>query len=318
MADPSQKVHYAIVSTDDPLYILIDGRSVLVTPSMRINGVGMTPEEAAFYIPAGVLAPWTGEPTVPVVRPQTGTLTMQRTPPREPNVLIPYYLNLASPYSDPDVATLIDVMKRHRRVPTTVILNPDNGPGATMNADYTEFIKVIGGALGRAIGYVSTAYGVRPYQEVVDDIQRWRTLYPGISGIFLDEQPWNDAALVQYYVSLTTYCHNLELYPVIANPGTNQSPSYFSAATADVIVVHEAADWPLSDSMEGKYLGGHYTVDLRRRAALVHSQATLDVQTLKDLMRYVGSIYVTDQSGVNPWAALSVHLPALYDALTAM
>jgi hypothetical protein len=38
------------------------------------------------------------------------------------------------------------------------------------------------------VGYVYTSYGQRPLQQVKSEIDRWIDFYPGLQGIFLDEQ----------------------------------------------------------------------------------------------------------------------------------
>lgn len=235
-------------------------------------------------------------------------------------IMIPLYLYPNNPYSDGVIQGLLTLIRQYRTVPTVVILNPSNGPGASWDGNYAATIRLLKAAGATVCGYVSTAYGNAAKATVEANISAWQTLYAAdpIDGIFLDEQPWDMGAgnaSVTRYKGYTDYCHAKALYPVIANPGTNQQGGWFAAKTADIIVVHENSSWPVESDMAGNFTGGHADYDYGSRAAMVYAQATLDPYKLRRLRRYVNWVYVTNDSS-NPWDSVSSHLSALYAALS--
>jgi hypothetical protein len=89
-----------------------------------------------------------------------------------------------------------------------------------------------------------------------------------------------------------------------------------------VIVVHENDHYPDAQTLRGDYFGGHADYPPYRRASLVHSAPSLDLDKLHDMARYTRWIYVTDdlyKSGAknadNPWDSLSGHTEKLLDFL---
>jgi hypothetical protein len=234
-------------------------------------------------------------------------------------ILLPYYLFLGgSPYSDANVQRLLDVMKSNHDVPVLVIINtPSSGPGTVADPNYAALIELVQGAGGKALGYVDTANGTRPEADVKNDINLWLSLYPArpIDGIFLDEMPY-DVSYVALYKRYTDYCHGLGLNPVVANPGANQQPAWFSTYTADVIVVNENSTWPTEADMEGNFEGGHADYPPTRRAGLVYNQPTLDTGLLDTLRKNVQWVYVTNDNLPNPWDTLPTYLEQLFGAVS--
>jgi hypothetical protein len=237
-----------------------------------------------------------------------------------PGIMIPLYLYPANPYSDPTMQGLLSLIRQYRSIPTVVIVNPSNGPGAVWDGNYAAAIRLLKAAGAKVVGYVSTDYATRAKEEVLADVVAWQKLYVSdpVDGIFLDEQPWatgTNNVNVKLYQEYTDYCHERGLYPVVANPGTNQQGAWFAGKTADIIVVHENNAWPAENDMAGNFTGGHADYGYVSRAAMVYGQATLDAYKLRRLRRYVNWVYVTNDGGGNPWDTVSSHLAALYAAL---
>ncbi len=131
-----------------------------------------------------------------------------------------------------------------------VILNPNSGPGAQVDANYSHVVTDFRNAGGRVYGYVPTTYGQRNLNDVKQDVERYYNFYPGlVDGIFFDEMA-NDLSRTGYYQQL----HNhVKSHPgdalVIGNPGTSylndasQGASGYTpadyAASADVLVAFE-------------------------------------------------------------------------------
>ena len=125
-------------------------------------------------------------------------------------------------------------------VPIVAIVNPASGPGKKADANYVKlFAKAKRSEKVTLIGYVSTSYGKRPPAEVRADVDRWVQLYPGIRGIFFDEQA-SGADRVEYYAALYKYVRarpGLKL--VVANPGTTCVEKYLSEPAADAACLFE-------------------------------------------------------------------------------
>lgn len=108
-----------------------------------------------------------------------------------------------------------------------VIVNPATGPGVTVDPIYTNQIATNTSAGQRSIGYVNLNYQARPMSEVIDDIDDWYAMYPGISGIFFDLLLNGTSADVCY----AAYAHNYvkSRHPndlSVANFGSYTSPPY--------------------------------------------------------------------------------------------
>src|SRR5262245_57834817 len=72
------------------------------------------------------------------------------------------------------------------KVPITAIMNPFNGPGNSLDANYVSAINSLRAAGGHVIGYVYSSYAGRPESQVNSDIDRYDSWY-NVDGIFVDE-----------------------------------------------------------------------------------------------------------------------------------
>lgn len=231
-------------------------------------------------------------------------------------LLVPLYVYPANVHTNPVYNRLIDLKRRYETVPVWVIANPASGPGTEVDANYTKAIDRLQGAGCVVLGYVSTSYAKRSSAEVKADINRWRTMYPRTQGIFFDEMVYEDTdGAVKHQVGLNEYAHDSGYWPTVANPGTDTPGRYFAADAADVIVIHEAGDWPTETKLKGDYFGGYADFPPFTRAVLVHSLEKFDRQQLQMVRRYARWVYVTeapfranDPAAANPWNVLSKHL----------
>jgi hypothetical protein len=234
-------------------------------------------------------------------------------------IMVPYYVYPTDVYNNVAFQALLALLRTYPAVPCIVILNPSSGPGTSWDGNYAVAIKQLKAAGAVVAGYVSSAYGVRAQALVEADIRGWLSVYSDapVDALFIDEQPWAvTEAHVALYEGYVRYAHERGLYPVIANPGTNQQETWFKRPTADVIVVHEAGAWPAEADMKGNFSGGHAQYRRSMRAALVYDQATLSLSELATLRKYVAWLYITDDVlSPNPWDSVSAHLPSLFAAL---
>lgn len=183
-----------------------------------------------------------------------------------------------------------------------VIVNPASGPGEKVDPSYTEIVRRAAEAKLPLIGYVSTSYAKRPIADVMKDVDRWPQMYPGIQGIFFDEQA-SGADKVDYYAAL--YRHVRKKYglkQVVTNPGTVCVEEYFTRPACDIACLFEGVGDPKGIQLPA------WTA---RHAARVYFLA-YKVGDAKQMKRYwheavekkLGHIYITDRGGANPWDGL--------------
>jgi hypothetical protein len=184
-----------------------------------------------------------------------------------------------------------------------VIANTSSGPGTTADPNYARVLERARQKAITVLGYVSTSYGDRPLREVKDDVARWVNFYPGVQGIFFDEQA-SGPDKVSYYGTLYEYARKERgLALVVTNPGTACAEEYLARPAADVVCLVE------TNKDFGEYhppaWAGRYPA--RCFAALLSRVGTPE-QMKKNVLamgeRKVGSCYVTDGRDSNPWGRL--------------
>lgn len=233
-------------------------------------------------------------------------------------ILIPLYVYPSDIFTNPVYNQLIDLKKTYHDVPVYAILNPASGPGTVTDGNYRVAIDRLHGAGIIVVGYVHTSYTARPIEAIQYEITVWQYLYPAIDGIFYDEMTNDDVqAHIDYYSELTSYSHARGLYPTIGNPGAGTLGAYFENDAADVIVIHESGYWPSEIDLKGDYDGGYAAYDYNRRAGLVYGQSSLDLESIKILRKYLGLVFVTNDTLPNPWDSPTAHMEDLLRVLSA-
>jgi hypothetical protein len=222
---------------------------------------------------------------------------------------------LVPAYFYPDGAKLAEwdkLFASPARPDVVAIVNPASGPGKVVDPNYTAVMKKARKAGVLTIGYVSTSYARRPLRDVEGDVEQWLRLYPGIRGIFFDEQA-SDPGHVAYQAALYDFVRKEKgLDLVVTNPGTSCDEGYLSRPAADVVCLAEGPLGPKSldlPSWATKYAPSRIyllpyktpTADEMRRVLRTATQ------------RGAGTLYITDASGVNPWD----RLPTYWDELGA-
>lgn len=199
-------------------------------------------------------------------------------------------------------------------VAITAILNPASGPGSSRDPNYVAAIANLRSAGGRVIGYVSTVYGSRDAATVKAEIDQYRTFYD-IDGIFLDEMSNLDTEL-GYYQDLHDYIKgSIGGYQIIGNAGTNTLEEYLQVA--DTLVTFENSSG--YDSYEPDTWVNGYEAD--RFAHLIYdvgSATTMQQFVALAAQRNAGYVYVTNDSGANPWDQLPSYWQAQTQAVAAV
>ena len=164
------------------------------------------------------------------------------------------------------------------------------------------------------IGYVSTKYATRPLADAKGDVDRWVRFYPGIAGIFIDEQA-SGADQILYYAALYDYVRKEQaLALVVSNPGTECAEEYVARPAADVVCVLEAAKG--FGAYQPPPWKDRYPAD--RFAALLCKTGTSEEmkQTVREMRaNRIGYGFITDAGMPDPWARLPRYWEAEVEAV---
>jgi len=149
-------------------------------------------------------------------------------------LLVPLY-----EYPDSNWDLLIDAASQ---VGIIAIINPNSGPGSSVDSSYTSYMQKFRTAGIEMVGYVHTSYGARAISDVEADISSWASFYPGyLSGIFLDEAS-DSASEISYYTQVYNYVLSKSGYVnSILNPGVIPDSGYLSISSSIVIFEDTAA-----------------------------------------------------------------------------
>ena len=226
-------------------------------------------------------------------------------------ILVPAYFY---PSSDPNLSFWDEMTAAASQVNITAIMNPNSGPSNAVNADYTAAVGAFRAAGGKVVGYVSTQYGARDESAVLADVNAYKNFYT-IDGIFLDEMH-NIAATLPYYENLRSNISTINLnYQVFGNAGTNTLVGYTN--TADVLITFENQTGYSNNSPDAwtaNYSANHFANLLYNVSTTAEMQAAVSLAA----SRNVGYIYVTNDSGANPWDTLPSYWNAEVAAVSAV
>lgn len=223
-------------------------------------------------------------------------------PPAAPaGTLVPLYTYP----THPSWTAIIAAKAKHPEVPVIAVVNPSNGPGPGISADYAAGIAKLRAAGIKVLGYVATGYAKRSEPLVKTDIDRWKSFYPGVTGIFFDEMA-NTAGLEDYYRRQTSYARSLGLNYTVGNPGADTAPAY--VGVVDMILVYENSGLRPLSNWHDKYPRESFGI-------IPYAVASLDMNYIQQAKKTVGFIYMTDDVLNNPWDSLPAYFPELLAAL---
>lgn len=202
-----------------------------------------------------------------------------------------------------------------------VIVNPSNGPGTSVNADYQTQMSRNKQAGIKNIGYISTNYQNRPFSQIVTDIDNYYDLYgpAAVDGIFLDEVQATDPARLCDYSKAYNYIKST--YPgaiVISNPGVHISDS--NAPYADIWLTSET-DYATYSSSYTPATSAFETnpANSNRIMHIVHGTSSTQYSNALNLAqsRNAGWTYVTDDLLPNPYDTLATYFSSILTEYTA-
>jgi hypothetical protein len=202
-------------------------------------------------------------------------------------------------YSDPSDSSwtaIVAAKQQHPSVPVIAIVNPDSGPGSSRDASYSTGIGKLQAGGIKVIGYVATGYTARGIAAVEADIDRWKSFYPTIQGIFFDEQS-NQPGDEGFYRTVSQYAKANAFSFTVGNPGADTGPTY--VGVVDVGLIYESLGLPNTSSLTGWHTGYPPT-----NFGIIPYGAALDHAYVQRARAYVGYVYVTSDNLPNPWDSL--------------
>jgi hypothetical protein len=151
------------------------------------------------------------------------------------------------------------------------------------------------------LGYSSTAYGQRPTAAVEADVRNYKAWY-GVTDIFLDVVNAVSSEL-PYYKQLSSYIHGVNPGSAVwLNPGYYpHDQGYMSAA--NVLVTFEGP-YAKYRSIQVPSWASRYRATRFAHTIYAASGSQLASAISLSRSRGAGYVYVTDQSGSNPYDAL--------------
>jgi hypothetical protein len=221
------------------------------------------------------------------------SITPVMAQPQPARVLFPFYIY-------PTTAIVNQLIAANTYGNIDVILNPANGVGSSVDANYTKAFTSFKTANVGTFGYILTGWASRSLSSTKTEIDLWKTLY-NPDGIFIDEAS-NDENDIAYYQDLYNYI-TAKGMRVFVNPGTETIEGYMGVS--DNICIYEndpytqlyAPAWTLN------YPASKFCV-LQYGASATQMRATVAWA----LSHNVGYVYVTNDVLNNPWDSIPPYL----------
>ncbi|MGH9088414.1 MAG: spherulation-specific family 4 protein [Acidimicrobiales bacterium] len=217
---------------------------------------------------------------------------------RCPTVVVPAYF---TPHSQGAWNT---IASGHSDV-AWVIMNPDTGPGPSVQPGYRRILRRLRRAGERVLGYVPTRQGHRSTASLLAEVDHYRTWY-GVRDIFFDEAPTGTSS-EPLYRRLVAAVHARHGFAAL-NPGTVPAVGYFTFADAVVTFESTAARYERTSRRPRRLAGvpdrkiWNIVVQAPRQALRPVIEVATD--------RRAGVLYVTDGGPPNSYD----HLPSYWSS----
>jgi len=209
-------------------------------------------------------------------------------------IMVPLYS-----YPGPLWNQLIAQRQAHPSVPMAAIINPDSGPGASKDSNYATGIAQLVAAGIKVIGYVwcgehnEFKLPSEPTYDCTQDVSRWKSWYPQITGIFVDGFQGGYSATGEAQVARARAAgYSL----VVGNPGMNVAESLL--ASVDLACIYESAGYPGNTAaLAAQHGAGKCYV-------LVYGVASVDSAWVRATENNYAWVYITNDVPDNPWDTL--------------
>lgn len=211
-------------------------------------------------------------------------------------------------YSGPDSAPIAwrDIQAMDRRIPISVIVNPNNGPGRHIYKDYLKIIRQINKSGNNTLGYIPTKNGKVPIRTVRHDLSEYFHKYH-VNGIFLDEMTTNGSHKnLRYYGKIVKIAW--KIHPgvkIFANPGTTFSKKFLMTGI-QTFVEQESSENALLLAKPARWT---YALPPQTFAEISYKTPKQSFNKVFNVLskRNLSWIYVTDGSGGNPYSRLPTY-----------
>jgi hypothetical protein len=211
------------------------------------------------------------------------------------------YLPLYSYPTSSQWAEAIKIKQKFPKVPMVTCVNPSNGPGSKLDLKFLSGVENLTDAGIKVGGYVATDYGNKRQADVKNEITKYRDWYDRISGICFDEMQ-NKKGKENYYSSLTRFSKSAGFNFTIGNPGTDISPGYIG--TVDYIKIYEGSGVPKLSFIQG----WHLKYDKKNFMTISYNVPILNYTYLMQASKFVGFIYITNDTLPNPYDTIPKYL----------
>ncbi|MDR3638787.1 MAG: spherulation-specific family 4 protein [Isosphaeraceae bacterium] len=195
------------------------------------------------------------------------------------------------------------------KAPIVAVVDPDNGPGKQVDENYRAVLERARRSQLTLIGYVTLAYAKRPADAVKADVDRWLALYPGkVDGIFFDEQPSGPEHVPFVAECFAHARRRIKGARIVSNPGTVCAAEYLAVPGRPTVCLFEAKTGV--DAYQPPSWGAKLGAE--QVAVLLYDVPKAEgmKRSLQEMLRKrAGYVYVTDDSGANPWD----RLPSYWD-----
>ncbi len=192
-------------------------------------------------------------------------------------------------------------------VPTTVIFNPNNGPGTSVDPSFVNAIGGVREAGGKVIAYVHSTYGERPINNIVNDIESYIALYT-IDGFFIDEMAADGTdENIRYYEQIYNYIKNKSShYSVTGHPGVVPDEVYLSKPVADDLVVFESS---IRSYVNFRPETWQHNYPKDRFIHIIYDANSPQMNQVFSQAdnNHVGHLYITDDRLPNPYDSLPLY-----------
>ena len=196
-------------------------------------------------------------------------------------------------YPDSTWDVVAQAKSAHPSVPVVAIINPNNGPGSSRDANYVSGIQKLHAAGVVVLGYDATGYASNSASSVKSVMDTWKSLY-NIDGIFFDEMA-NWSGPESYYSGLTSYAKSLGYTMTVGNPGTDTLPSYIG--TVDNLMIYENPGLPPISALQS----WHTSYDKSNFSMIAFGVNSISTSFLSSASNYVGYIDLTNDVLDNPY-----------------
>lgn len=220
---------------------------------------------------------------------------------------------------DPDwwVYDVLDALKNAGNIDKIVVINPDSGPGSTVDSNYLHFIDLLHSAGCWVLGYVAAGFGNKAVNKINSDVDSWHTYYPKIDGIFFDESTNSNVTEdVNTMKEIATYARGKNFFPIVANPGTATDLIYWDEDTADIIIVYEnRVDPTESEIRGGNSFNTHRYASRQRKGAIQYNKSELDYNILDQILKHNKWVFYKDDDLPNPYDTVPAYLNEFLQAM---